>query len=161
MGHLSYEESKSKALTIIIILGVITIGEVLFALLGKGYLIDGFHLPLWFMGFVMIALSVAKAYLIIYEFMHMKYEVPGLVRSVLLPTALLIWATIAFFQEGNTWKRYRAERSAVDTRITVPGTPTLQEVKAELKKNKSSHGHHDSGHGHDDHGHDHHGHDHH
>ncbi|NDG46898.1 MAG: hypothetical protein EBY37_07320 [Flavobacteriia bacterium] len=37
----------------------------------------------------------------------MKYEVPGLVRSVLLPTLLLIWAIIAFFYEGSDWQNRR------------------------------------------------------
>ena len=107
MGH-SYEESKAKVLRIILVLGAITIFEVVFALLGKGYVIDGVHFPLWILGIVMIVLSLVKAYLIVYEFMHMKYEVPGLVKSVLLPTLLLVWAVIAFFWEGNDWKQRRA-----------------------------------------------------
>ena len=117
MGHLSYEESKSKVLRIIIILGVITIVEVLFALMGKGYIIDGVHFPIFLMGGAMIAMSLVKAYLIVYEFMHMKYEVPGLVKSVLMPTLLLVWAVIAFFYEGNTWKNWRAKATAVETII--------------------------------------------
>ena len=39
----------------------------------------------------------------------MKYEVPGLAWSVLLPTALLIWAVIAFLQEGTSWKDRREQ----------------------------------------------------
>ena len=35
--------------------------------------------------------------------MHMAYEVKGLAMSVLLPTLLLVWAIIAFFQEGDSW----------------------------------------------------------
>ena len=119
MGHLSYSEAKAKALKIIIILGVITIIEVLFALLGKGYIIEGLHFPLAIMGLAMVVMSFVKAYLIVYEFMHMKYEVPGLVKSVLLPTLLLVWAIIAFFYEGNTWKNYRAAATAVEERIDV------------------------------------------
>jgi hypothetical protein len=51
----------------------------------------------------MIGFSLYKAYFIIFYFMHMAYEVRGLMLSVLLPTTLLIWAIIAFFQEGNSW----------------------------------------------------------
>ncbi|MCB0659983.1 MAG: hypothetical protein KDC04_03545, partial [Saprospiraceae bacterium] len=47
-------------------------------------------------------------YLIIYEFMHMKYEVPALVKSVLVPTLLLVWAVIAFLVEGRNWLNNRA-----------------------------------------------------
>ena len=104
---LSYEASKKTAVKIISILAVITIAEVAFALLGKGYIIDGLHFPVAIMGLVMIAMSVLKAYLIIYEFMHMKYEVPGMVKSVMLPTFLLVWAIIAFLWEGSDWNHRR------------------------------------------------------
>jgi hypothetical protein len=53
------------------------------------------------------ALSIYKAYFIIFDFMHMKYEVKGLAWSVLLPTALLIWALIAFFNEGSSYNSRR------------------------------------------------------
>jgi len=109
MGHLTYEESKAKALKIILILAAITILEVLFALLGKGYLIEGIKFPLILVSVVMIAMSIVKAYLIVYEFMHMKYEVPGMVKSVLLPVFLLLWGVIAFFSEGNYWKNNRVK----------------------------------------------------
>lgn len=102
MGQ-SYSESKKTAVRIISILAVITVGEVGFALLGKGYIISGWHFPTVIMGGVMIAMSILKAYLIVYEFMHMKYEVPGLVKSVLFPTFLLVWAIIAFLYEGSDW----------------------------------------------------------
>lgn len=108
MGH-DYESSKKKATKIIIILAIITIIEVIFALLGKGYIIEGFHIPLIIMGGAMIIMSLVKAYLIVYEFMHMKYEMPGLVKTVLLPTLLLVWAVFAFFKEGEYWKNRRGE----------------------------------------------------
>lgn len=118
MSAHTYEESKGIALKTIKILGVVTIIEVVIALAGKGYLIPGWEpyesrvggIPLGraIMYLAMISLSIYKAMLVIFEFMHMKYEVKGLVRSVLLPTALLIWAIIAFFMEGNYWKNSRA-----------------------------------------------------
>ncbi len=107
MGHVTYDESKKLANKTIVILAVITISEVLFALIGKGYIIDGVHFPHWLIAGVMILMSIIKAYLIIYEFMHMKYEVPGLVKTVLLPTLLLVWAIIAFSAEGKDWKARR------------------------------------------------------
>ncbi len=105
---LSYSASKTIATKTILILAGITIFEVLFALLGKGILVDGVHFPYYVTGFVMIVFSVVKAYLIIYEFMHMKYEVPALVKSVLVPTLLLVWAVIAFLVEGRNWLNNRA-----------------------------------------------------
>ena len=108
MSHLTYDQSRTIATKTILILGGVTIFEVLMALLGKGYLIEGVHLPHILIGGLMIILSVVKAYLIVYEFMHMKYEVPGLVKTVLLPTLLLVWAVIAFLDEGNYWNNSRA-----------------------------------------------------
>ena len=110
MGHLSYEDSKKAVFRGLILLAVVTLVEVFFSLLGKGYIISGVENYRWLIygaALVILVLSVYKAYFIIYEFMHMRYEVPGLVRSVLLPTALLIWAIIAFFWEGNDWKKRR------------------------------------------------------
>lgn len=107
MGHLTYGESKSIAFKTIMILAVITIAEVLVALLGKGYLKEGFEINGAILGGIMIIMSIVKAYLIIFEFMHMKYEIPGLVKSVLLPTLLLIWAVIAFSWEGSYWGNSR------------------------------------------------------
>jgi cytochrome c oxidase subunit IV len=107
MAHLTYEESKKSATKIIIILAIITIAEVLFALLGKGYLKEGIEFHPALMGGVMIIMSIVKAYLIIFEFMHMKYEAPGLAKSVLLPTLLLVWGVIAFTWEGSDWFKRR------------------------------------------------------
>jgi cytochrome c oxidase subunit 4 len=105
---LSYEESKKVVFRGLILLAIVTIAEVLIALLGNGHLIPGVGLPKLIMYPVMIALSLYKAYFIVYEFMHMRYEVKGLAMSVLLPTLLLVWAIIAFFQEGDSWGDRRA-----------------------------------------------------
>lgn len=124
---LSYEESKSKALRIILILAAITFGEVLFALLGKGYLVEGFTFPIIVVAGVMILMSLVKAYLIVYEFMHMKYEVPGMVKSVLLPVFLLLWGVIAFFSEGNYWKGNRAKSvEAAKTKVEMKEKAGMQ-----------------------------------
>jgi len=111
MSSLSYEASKSIALKTILVLAGVTVLEVLIALIGKGY-IGGMDLTVSFigaaiMGLVMIALSAYKAITIIFEFMHMKYEIKGMAMSVLLPTLLLVWAIIAFLYEGNWWNDLR------------------------------------------------------
>lgn len=107
MSSLSYEASKSIALKTILLLAAITVVEVLIALVGKGYIggTDFTHtfIGAAIVGLSMIALSAYKAVKIIFEFMHMKYEIKGLAMSVLLPTLLLVWAIIAFLYEGNWW----------------------------------------------------------
>lgn len=104
---LEYTKSKKIALSTILLLAAVTVVEVIIALLGKGYIIPGFHMHWALMGGLMIALSLFKAVKIIFEFMHMSYEVPQFAKSVLLPTGLLIWAVIAFMWEGSDWKSRR------------------------------------------------------
>ncbi|MBK8955531.1 MAG: cytochrome C oxidase subunit IV family protein [Saprospiraceae bacterium] len=132
MAHLSYEEAKKTAFKGFVLLGIVTVVEVLIALLGKGYIIEGFHLPRAIMYLAMIILSLYKAYFIVYEFMHMRYEVPGLVKSVLLPTLLLVWAIIAFFSEGHTWNVWRAN---IHDRPTL----TLEKMQMHHKDPQDAH----------------------
>jgi cytochrome c oxidase subunit 4 len=116
MAH-EYTAAKKIALKTIIILAVVTVVEVMIALTGKGYIIEGWHAPKLIMNTLMIGMSLYKAYLIVFEFMHMKYEARGLMLSVLLPVCLLIWAIIAFLYEGNAWKGNRKtvqERSKIE-----------------------------------------------
>lgn len=112
MGHLSYEESIKKVYKGLLLLGAVTLVEVFLSLLGKGYVIPGaeeYKILIYIVGLGLIGLSLYKAYFIIYEFMHMRYEVKGLAMTVLLPTLLLVWAIIAFFQEGDSWKGRREQ----------------------------------------------------
>lgn len=116
---LTYEEGKKIFLKTILVLAAITVVEVIIALLAKGYLIKGVHLPHILTGGAMVILSAYKAYLIIFEFMHVKYEVKGLMRSILMPTVLLIWAVIAFLWDGTHWKE-RREIDGVKMTFEVP-----------------------------------------
>lgn len=109
--HQTYDEQKQMVFNGLIRLGIITIIEVLIALLAKGHLIPGVSFKHGVMHYVymttMVGFSLYKAYFIIYFFMHMAYEIRGMAMTVLLPTTLLIWAVIAFFQEGSYWGRSR------------------------------------------------------
>ena len=112
MGHLSYEESIKKVYKGLVLLAAVTLIEVFLSLLGKGYVIAGaedYKIIIYIVGLGLIGLSLYKAYFIIYEFMHMRYEMKGLAMTVLLPTLLLVWAIIAFFQEGDSWKVRREQ----------------------------------------------------
>lgn len=130
MSHQSYEDQKKLVFKGLMILGVITIVEVFVALFAKGHIVhsikftEGFGHYLYML--LMIGFSLYKAYFIIFYFMHMAYEVRGLMMSVLLPTTLLIWAIIAFFQEGNSWGARREqikEKNEEMVRPTPAGQP--------------------------------------
>lgn len=110
MGHGNYADAKRAVWIGCAVLGFVTLVEVGISLLQKGHLIAGLEDVTWVVygaALLIAVLSAYKAYYIIYNFMHMAQEVPGLRISVLLPTALLIWGMIAFFQEGSAWGKRR------------------------------------------------------
>jgi cytochrome c oxidase subunit IV len=115
----SYEEGKKVVTKGFFLLGAITIVEVLIALVGNGHIIHGLTLPKLVMYPLMIGLSLYKAYWIVYNFMHMAYEVKGMAMSILLPCCLLVWAIIAFFQEGDSWGSRRENNG--NTEHVLPG----------------------------------------
>jgi len=107
---LSYEESKKFVFRGLWLLAAVTLVEVIVSLFGKGWIVAGVEKNPFIYGgaaLLIIALSIYKAYFIVYDFMHMRYEAKGMAMSVLLPTGLLVWAIIAFFQEGDSWKNRR------------------------------------------------------
>jgi len=106
----NYEQAKKGAYWGMILLAIVTLVEVFVSLFQKGHIWAGAVEYKWLAigaAIIIAVLSIYKAYFIIYEFMHMGHEVRGLRVSVLLPMALLIWAIIAFFQEGNSWNNSR------------------------------------------------------
>lgn len=115
---LTYEEGKKNVVKGLILLGVVTIIEVIISLASKGHLIEGlekYQIVHIIAALLMIGLSLYKAYFIIYEFMHLKYEIKGMAMTILLPTVLLIWLVIAFLWDGTEWG---ANRDRVKQDIT-------------------------------------------
>jgi cytochrome c oxidase subunit IV len=47
-------------------------------------------------------LTLVKAFYIVSEFMHLKYEVKIMIWSIILPMALVIWLIIALIAEGGS-----------------------------------------------------------
>lgn len=130
MGHLSYDDAKKAVFRGLWLLAVVTLVEVFFSLLGKGHVIHGVKEIGWIaypIGLILVGLSLYKAYFIIYEFMHMRYEAKSLAMTVLLPTILLLWAIIAFFQEGDSWKGRREQIKDKDKESAEPAAPAQQQ----------------------------------
>ena len=116
----------------LILLGIITLIEVAIALIGNGHIIEGMTWPKWVMYPLMIGFSLYKAYFIVYEFMHMRYEAKALAMTVLLPTLLLVWAIIAFFQEGNSYKERRElilEKNKKEIGYIAPPNIEMKEIE--------------------------------
>lgn len=161
--HHSYEESIKKVYFGLALLAGVTVLEVLISLLGKGHLgldVSGFKWLLIIVALGLIGLSLYKAYFIIYEFMHMKYEVKSLGASVLLPMLLLVWGIIAFFQDGNAWGTARAEIESRDRienessiQVLTSNTKEMKEVAPIPATDDHSHDNHGEDHDHGDHDH--------
>ncbi|SEP68166.1 cytochrome C oxidase subunit IV family protein [Neolewinella agarilytica] len=124
-GHLSYEDSKKAVWKGLGLLAAVTLAEVFLSLMKAAEWAEDIQWVFVLASLLIIILSVYKAYFIIYEFMHMGYEVKGLAMSVLLPMFLLVWALIAFFSEGSYWKDNRAE---IEDRNQLEATPGVGAV---------------------------------
>ena len=140
MAHLSYDEQKKLVFKGLKLLAIITIIEVFFALLFNGHIFHGFHkahvsdskfviitLALTY-GVIMVGFSLYKAKFIVYNFMHLGQEVRGMRLSILLPMLLLVWAIIAFFQEGSSWgaRRYQIEQKNQTEESAKPSTGSIE-----------------------------------
>lgn len=51
---------------------------------------------------IFVGLTLVKAFYIMGEFMHLKYEVKALIWAILIPTIFLVWLLIALGYEGDT-----------------------------------------------------------
>jgi cytochrome c oxidase subunit IV len=49
---------------------------------------------------IFVGMTIVKAYYIVAEFMHLKYEVKVLIWSILIPMVFVVWMLVAFVYEG-------------------------------------------------------------
>lgn len=64
-------------------------------------------LPKHFLNGVFVIMTLAKAFFIIAEFMHLKYELRNMVLTVGIPALLFVWFVTAFLWDGNSYKNLR------------------------------------------------------
>lgn len=74
------------------ILGAITVLEFIIA-----FTVATGQLKVW----TFILLTLVKAFYIVSEFMHLKYETKVLVWSILVPMMFIVWMLFAFIYEGG------------------------------------------------------------
>jgi cytochrome c oxidase subunit IV len=107
MDEATYQAQVKAVWTVTIWLTIITILEVGFAL---GYMfMPGINesVPRWVLNLTFIIASLGKAFFIIGEFMHLKYEKRVLMISLAVPLIFLVWAIIAFMWEADAWYHMR------------------------------------------------------
>ena len=64
-------------------------------------------LPKLFLNGVFIILTLAKAFFIIAEFMHLRHELKNLIMTIAIPALLFVWFLMAFLWDGGSFKDLR------------------------------------------------------
>jgi len=63
--------------------------------------------PKFVLNGIYLILTLAKAFYIIAEFMHLRHEIKNLIMTVAIPALLFIWFVIAFLWDGASYKDLR------------------------------------------------------
>ena len=104
MSHLSMEQYNSQVKAVwraTVWLALLTIVEV------GGALIYPEAAPRMLLNIFFILATLLKAFFIVAEFMHLKYEFRALMITILAPMIFLVWFIIAFLWEGASWLNMR------------------------------------------------------
>ena len=56
---------------------------------------------------VFVIMTLAKAFFIVAEFMHLGHEIRNLVMTIAIPACLFIWFLIAFMWDGSSYHDLR------------------------------------------------------
>lgn len=101
LDDVTYKHQVSAVWKATGIMAVVTVVEVAMALVWP----EGWSRGV--LNLLFILMSAMKAFFIVGEFMHLKYEVRALALSILMPLLFLVWAIIAFGLEGESWLNLR------------------------------------------------------
>ena len=85
------------------ILLVITIVELMLAILH--YTVH--FPPKYVLNGVFAILTLAKAFYIVAEFMHLRHEIKNMIMTIAVPALLFVWFIIAFLWDGDSYKNLR------------------------------------------------------
>lgn len=96
----TYQKQVSAVWKSTILMAGVTAVEVAIALVHFYFFHDT---PKYYIVGFMIIATFIKAFYIVAEFMHLKYEKKALILSLSLPLVFLVWALIALLVEGNYW----------------------------------------------------------
>ncbi len=56
---------------------------------------------------IFVILTIAKAFYIIADFMHLRHEVKTLGMTILLPTAFIVWLLVVLIAESGDMYRFK------------------------------------------------------
>jgi cytochrome c oxidase subunit IV len=98
----SSDNSKVIWRTFWILLGI-TLVELTLAFL---HLYAGF-LSKYVLNGIFLILTLAKAFYIVAEFMHLGHEIKNLIMTIVFPLLIFVWFIIAFLWDGSSYKNLR------------------------------------------------------
>ena len=101
--HTHEHESHTKRIwTVFIILSVVTLVEVILGIIKPDFLMHTSFISLKLINWIFILLTIYKAYLITWAFMHMEEETKGLRRAVVWTAIFLItYLVFILLAEGD------------------------------------------------------------
>ena len=78
-----------------------------------------------------IIMTLAKAFYIVAEFMHLGHEIKNLIMTIAIPALLFVWFLIAFAWDGNSYRelRNRYDRYQYEKSKTPVKAPEKEEGK--------------------------------
>src|SRR5579871_1787889 len=85
------------------ILLIITVVELVLAIVYY----ESHFLPKHFLNGLFVIGTLAKAFFIVAEFMHLGHEIRNLILTIAIPALLFVWFIIAFLWDGNSYKNLR------------------------------------------------------
>jgi cytochrome c oxidase subunit 4 len=85
------------------ILLIITVVELILAIVYY----ESHFLPKHFLNGIFVIGTLAKAFFIVAEFMHLGHEIRNLILTIAIPALLFVWFIIAFLWDGNSYKNLR------------------------------------------------------
>lgn len=99
-----YKSGKKAVYSTTVKLTLITIAEVALAL-AWSHLFPGSGKLL--LNLLLVGMGLLKAFWIMGEFMHLKYETRDFVLSILVPVLLLLWFIVALLYDSSYWLNIR------------------------------------------------------
>ena len=120
-GEKSSFDTKAIWKTFWILLGI-TLFELVIAII----YFETHFFPKHILNGVFIIMTLAKAFFIIAEFMHLGHEVRNLVMTIAIPALLFIWFIIAFLWDGSSYHNLRMRYDSYynaqsKTKVEKPG----------------------------------------
>src|SRR5664279_3475236 len=95
-------DAKAVWKTFWILLGI-TVVELIFAII----YFETHFFPKHILNGVFIIMTLAKAFFIVAEFMHLGHEIKNLIMTIAIPALLFVWFLIAFMWDGSSYHTLR------------------------------------------------------